>query len=98
MSLVPLISSVRKDHKDTLSLTRKTYLGRLMLTGCQTYKSYSTKCKSPTQIENAINGEASQAEDREKRSANKDIPAGRLHQRRPLEYPALTGANTTLYN
>lgn len=46
------------------------------------YESYTTKCKNPTQTENAINGEASQTEDREKRrSANKDTPAGRLHQR-----------------
>lgn len=63
------------------------------------YKSYTTKCKNPTQTENAINREASQTEDREKRrSANKDTPAGRLHKRavHVLKYPALTEANAAL--
>lgn len=57
-------------------------VGKLIFTGCQVYKSYTTKCKNPAQTENAINGEASQTEHREKRKwAKKDTPAGSLHQR-----------------
>lgn len=79
MSLLPLWQN--RLHVDTLSLTRKTSLAKLILKGCQMYKSYTSKCKNPTQTENAINGEASETEDREKRrSANKDAPAGMLHQ------------------
>lgn len=99
MSLLPLIPSGRKDHMWTLLVSlEKTSLAKLILTGCQMSKSYTTKRKNPTQTENAINGEASQTEDREKVSqqGHPCCKASPTRHSCALQYPALIEANTNL--